>query len=654
MRPIMSDRRMSLYRKIVTIVVTGLALVSFAHAKEKMKSSVADLRYGVALFHYYQQDYIPAISELMVADTRDGIKGHSDNPELIAGGLSLAFGMQHHAESVFNSILQDERRPQHVRDAAWFYLGKLHYIRGDFSAAEQSFARVSDSFQPGLRAQMQSLQFNIRIRNNNFSEITIDDADELRSWNPYALYNLGAAHARAGNFKSAQEFFEELADIEIVDNPKRQREQWALQDKAYTALGYSYLAEKKYRAAIQEFTKVRLEGAFANQALLGYGWAAVAQEEYDVALKPWQVLRERSLMYPAVQESLLAIPYAYEKLNAQGEAVNAYRTAEELLAREIQLIRDMRATLTQGEILTLVGSEALSDADAKKILRGDGTAEGAPAAVITDDGQNWLKLDKTSIIKTRSTYLNELFAKNTFQTSVLDLRDLLRMQKLLQQWQPKLDAYRELLLEKQASRSRQEQRSAQDILASKQQALMNQRDQLAARIQSISSEENYIALADEDTRELYQRIEHGELIIMQMIAAGQNTDDVEIRLNMFKGILLWRAAQMFPAQMAGQKAELKNINDALANIAETRKRIEDVTLTSMDIQPTIVRLDVLRKEITSNLQHIDQLIEAQSRALREQVDAQLATHEKRLNNYLAQAHLAVARLYDAELRKQPE
>ncbi|HTF97596.1 MAG TPA: tetratricopeptide repeat protein [Cellvibrio sp.] len=638
----------------MTIVVTGLALVSFAHAKEKMKSSVADLRYGVALFHYYQQDYIPAISELMVADTRDGIKGHSDNPELIAGGLSLAFGMQHHAESVFNSILQDERRPQHVRDAAWFYLGKLHYIRGDFSAAEQSFARVSESFQPGLRAQMQSLQFNIRIRNNNFSEITIDDADELRSWNPYALYNLGAAHARAGNFKSAQEFFEELADIEIVDNPKRQREQWALQDKAYTALGYSYLAEKKYRAAIQEFTKVRLEGAFANQALLGYGWAAVAQEEYDVALKPWQVLRERSLMYPAVQESLLAIPYAYEKLNAQGEAVNAYRTAEELLAREIQLISDMRATLTQGEILTLVGSEALSDADAKKILRGDGTAEGAPAAVITDDGQNWLKLDKTSIIKTRSAYLNELFAKNAFQTSVLDLRDLLRMQKLLQQWQPKLDAYRELLLEKQASRSRQEQRSAQDILASKQQALMNQRDQLAERIQSISSEENYIALADEDTRELYQRIEHGELIIMQMIAAGQNTDDVETRLNMFKGILLWRAAQMFPAQMAGQKAELKNINDALANIAETRKRIEDVTLTSMDIQPTIVRLDVLRKEITSNLQHIDQLIEAQSRALREQVDAQLATHEKRLNNYLAQAHLAVARLYDAELRKQPE
>ncbi len=648
-------RAAALFRhQSLVLALASLACLPGVEAKEKMKTSVADLRYGVALYHYYQQDYIPALSELMVADTRDGIQGHSDNPELIAGGISLAFGMQHHAESVFTTILQDERRPEHVRDAAWFYLGKLHYIRGDQAAAEQSFARVSSNFKPSLRAQLQALQFNIRIRNNNFAEVKPEDLEELRSWNPYALYNLGAAHARAGNFKSAQEFFEELADIDISASPSRQKEEWALQDKAYTALGYSFLAEKKYRAAIREFTKVRLEGPLANQALLGYGWAAVAQEEYAVALKPWQVLRQRSLMQPAVQESLLAIPYAYEKLDAQGEAVKEYHTAEELLAREIQLIREMRATLTQGELLTLVGSEAFSDKEAKKILRGDGTAEGAPTAVITDDGQNWLKLDKTSVIKTRSAYLNELFAKNSFQTSVLDLRDLLRIQTLLQQWQPKLEAYRELLLEKQASRSRHEQQSAQQLLAKKQQDLSVERDQLAARLQTIASAENYIALADEDTRALYQRIDRGEKTIQQMQAAGQNTADVESRLNMFKGILLWRAAQAFPERMAEQLAELKTIDDALATIAATRQRIEEVTLTSMDIQPVLARLDVLRKDVNSNLQHTEQLIDQQSASLREQVDAQLATHEKRLNNYLAQAHLAVARLYDAELRKQPE
>mgnify|MGYP001619802712 CR=1 FL=1 len=139
-----------------------------------------------------------------------------------------------------------------------------------------------------------------------------------------------------------------------------------------------------------------------------------------------------------------------------------------------------------------------------------------------------------------------------------------------------------------------------------------------------------------------------------MKTAGQDITDVETRLNMFKGILLWRAAQDFPLRMAEQQAHLKTIDEALVSIADTKKRIDEVTLTSVDIQPVIARLDELRKEVNSNLQNTDAMIEQQSGLLRNQVDEQLAAHEKRLNNYLAQAHLAVARLYDAELRKQPE
>ena len=625
-------------------------------AQEAPKTSVADLRYGVALYHYYQQDYIAALGELMVADTRDGIQGHSDNPELIAGGISLAFGMQQHAESVFNQILQDERRPQAVRDAAWFYLGKLHYTRGDWAAAEQSFARVSTAFKPSLRAQMQALQINIRIRNKNFADLTLDNinADDLSSWSPITLYNLGAAHARDGNFASAQAFFSELAEIDLSDNPQRRKEQWALQDKAYTAIGYSYLAEKKYAAAIREFTQVRLDGAFANQALLGYGWAAVAQEEYAQALRPWQLLRSRSLMYPAVQESLLALPYAYEKLGAQGEAVSAYQTAEELLTHEIQLIRDMRATLTEGELLTLIGSDPLSSEEAKKALHRDAQQDGTLTAVVTDDGQNWLKLDGTSIIKTRSAYLNELFAKNVFQTAVLDLRDLLRLQLLLQNWLPKLDAYRELLLQKQATRSQQEQQLAQNSIAQKEQQLQAARATLAQQLEQVRSSENYMALADDETRALYARIERGQQTIAQMKAAGQNTSELETRIKMFNGILLWRAAQEYPARLADQQAELTAIDASLAQIAQTRQQIADITATSMDIQPTLARLQVLHKDVETHLRNTDQLIAQQSGLLRKQVDQQLAAHEKRLNNYLAQAHLAVARLYDTELRKQPE
>jgi paraquat-inducible protein B len=139
-----------------------------------------------------------------------------------------------------------------------------------------------------------------------------------------------------------------------------------------------------------------------------------------------------------------------------------------------------------------------------------------------------------------------------------------------------------------------------------------------------------------------------------MKAAGQNTVGLESRLNMFGGILLWRAAQEYPARVAVQQAELKEIDHTLENIAQTRAHIEDITATSMDIQPILARLHVLQEEVERKLKNTDALLESQTKILRTQVDQQLAAHEKRLNNYLAQAHLAVARLYDAELRMQPE
>src|SRR5690606_22880375 len=84
-------------RHLARSAVAGALLlicISTASWAEAPKNQVADLRYGVALYHYYQQDYLGALSELMVADARDGIQGHGDNPEIFVGGISLAFGME--------------------------------------------------------------------------------------------------------------------------------------------------------------------------------------------------------------------------------------------------------------------------------------------------------------------------------------------------------------------------------------------------------------------------------------------------------------------------------------------------------------------------------------------------------------------------------
>lgn len=632
----------------------ALCLLPWGVSAEEPKTTVADLRYGVSLYHYYQQDYLSALTELMVADSRDGIQGHGDNPELMAAGISLAFGMEHHAERLFQDLLQGNQRPQQVRDAAWFYLGKLHYIRGNWEEAGQSFGRVSTDFNPTLSGEMRALQINLEIRRDQLTPIPFKrlSQQQLGNWSPYALYNLGSAYARAGDYRQASIYYRELAKLNVPENPRLRAEYWALQDKGHTAMGYASLLQRNYPAAIEQFSKVLLSGAQSNQALLGYGWAAVEQEDYELAIRPWQVLRQRSLIYPPVQESLLALPFAYEKLGAEGEALAAYETAETLLTAEIALVQDMRATLTQGELLNIVGAEPVTTEELDAAAADPVTDPTVLTAVVTDDGQNWLKLDRTSVIKTRSAYLTELFAQNEFQTAVLDLRDLLRLRNVLQDWQPKLEIYADLLEEKQRLRQQQEQRLAHQALDQQRRILQEERDQLAARLQRINDNEDVMALADDNTRELYERVQRSLVTLQRMARTGEDIQDYAENLRMYRGILLWEAAQQFPEHLWQNEANRQQIDQALAQLDETARRIEAITSTNLDIRPMMARIRQLQKETQNRLVEAERVIDIRAAELRGQVDRQLASHQKRLTAYLAQSHLAVARLYDKALRKQ--
>lgn len=650
----MNQRHRS-YRSLCRAALLGATLlcvlpVGAADSQStKKKTAVADLRYGVSLYHYYQQDYLTALSELMVADARGtGIQGHGNHPELIAGGISLAFGMENHAEQLFSRLLQDQSRPLTVRDAAWFYLGKLHYTRANWPRAEESFARVSTTFSPRLAAEMAALRINLQIHQGQLVPIPLARLEhkQLRDWSPFALYNLGAAYARTGNYEQAREYYRAAITAPAPKSRSARREYRALQDKLYTALGYTYLLENRFAQALESFTQVRLNSSFSYPALLGYGWAALEQKQYREALRPWQVLQQRTLIYPEVQEALLALPYAYEKLGANGDALAAYQQAELLLTAEISRLEEMRALLTEGELLQLVGSEPQS----AEMLR-DAPAD-APSlvAIVTDDGANWLKLDSTSIIKTRSDYLRELFAQTAFQRAVLDLRDLLRLQRLLQDWQPRLESYTELLHEKRAHRERTEQRLTQQTLQAERDRLLAQQEQLTARLADIRTDNDYMAFATADRRELYQRVERSQITLTRQREAGEDVSAEQAQLNLYRGILQWEAAQEFPARL-WQAEKIRQLNAAtLADIDARYQRITTLRQAHSDIQPHLERLARLQADTAEHLARTNNLIAAHSAALRAQVDQQLGQQQQRLGAYLAQAHVAVARLYDAALR----
>jgi predicted nucleic acid-binding Zn-ribbon protein len=139
-----------------------------------------------------------------------------------------------------------------------------------------------------------------------------------------------------------------------------------------------------------------------------------------------------------------------------------------------------------------------------------------------------------------------------------------------------------------------------------------------------------------------------------MKAEGQETSEYEDRLWVTRGILLWRAAQDFPINLAELEASVTVVDAAIERIKTSRTKIANITDTGQDLQPMFARLAQQQSQVERQLKDLNGAIDVRSQQLRRKVDAQLAAHEHRLNRYLAQSNLAVARLYDTALRKHAQ
>lgn len=622
------------------LLIGAAALTSGSASAQLAPPEDSELRYGVSLYHYYQQEYLPALSELMLAEERGGIDSQGKNPQLIEGGIRLAFGMPETAAELFEQVLAENRTPAQ-RAAAWFYLGKLHYLRAEWSAAEQYLQRADVNLAPGLKREQRALQINLDIRQSQAPSDLEPERKALGDWTPYALYNLASAQARAGNHARARAYYQSLVDYPLDSDSEYLSEHLALRDKAHTGAGYSYLLEGNYSSAINQFLKVRLDHGEANQALLGYGWAALEAGDYREALKPWQALAERPLIYAPVQEALLAVPHAYERLDAPGEALDAYDQAEGALEGELLQIESLTRDLSRAQLLAaLEGS-------------GPGAGTGAGLISLAAAGEhNWLTLDRTSVIETHSAYLVELFQQNPFQVRVQALRDLLQQRGLLAEWLPKLEIYAQLQRDKKTQRGARAEQLARNQVLGQADLLKKRRDQLAENLARVAAERDYMALADDESRELYQMALSAQQSRATLEAAGRDTGEAGDRLRLYQGILIWRAAQEFPKRLWHNQKTLNELDTALAELSQRSRRVREITETDLDIEPALARIERQAMRVQVQLSQLDQALDAELAQLSDQVSNHLVEHRERLQHYLARARLAAARLQDQALREQ--
>jgi TolA-binding protein len=614
--------RMGAMRKRILrrwLVLSGAVWVAYAvpvFGADKPPTSVQDLRYGVVLYDFFQDDYFQALTELMLGEDHQDMPHHAQFAQLLRGGISLSYGMDTQAAAIFDQLLAQHPKPE-VRDRAWFYLGKNYYERGDIDAAATMLSRGGSQLPESLTQERDYLRANIALQHGDLVNGVMPankDADEVSPWQPYVLFNRGVLQSTQGNAQDAAKTFAQLAALPLVDEEHK-----ALRDRAFTAAGYTALGAGDTQKALESFRQVRLDSPFADKALLGYGWAAAQLKDYPLALQPWQELNQRSVLLPAVQEGLLAVPYAYEQLNAPAQALQEYERAEQLYLQEIARIDSATQTLQTASLLNL-----WLDPEAK---------------------QEWLSRNADLPVTPQLPYLEHLLSLNAIQEILKDMRDLGVLENYLTEWRDRLsalDAAQALQYQRrqQVLRDRPDQKIDARFIE-----LQQQRDAVAASLQQAEQSRDGTVLMDAKDLAIWKRLERVRTHIEALQGSGQDVSAAQQAYQHYRGILLWDLQDKYSARRWQLTKQLRDLDTQVAK-AQLDKNYLANLIERAHAPEQGERIRELEARLDDTLKKIIGAKSQGDKVLRDRAIAELQQQRERLVAYLGRAKLAKARLFD--------
>lgn len=585
--------------------------------------SVQSLRYGVALYHLYQQEYFLTLTELGAARELHQLGPHAEAAELLRGGVSLSWGMDREAQQIFQHYLQREHEPAHVdRDQAWFYLAKLAWMRGDSGRAGQTLAQVDSSYTGALAEQAWYLRGALaqRMENDTALDEALAQLPEPSPWRPYLLYNRGAAAAALADFEAAQEHFVPLQQsLATAATPELQ----ALADKVAIAAGYAHLATQEVHGAARDFASVRLHSPLLPRALLGYGWALAGGGDYLAALGPWQQLADGEVMDDSVRQGLLAVPWVWEQLQRPHRALQAYTAAAKSYEQALADVDEAAASIRGGALAILLQLEPEAAAD------WFGNVDLLPGAE-------------------REAWLRPLLARTQVQLAMREVLDLYQLQAYQAQARERLAVLRQVDADQQQVWDALVEDNQQAQLAEQQQVFREQFDALTQRYELARQPGQERLLAPPDQALRWQRLQRAE----RTHAALPEDVSRGLRLRLLRGLMQWQDSEAAPRYEFQMARELRALEQQLS-VGDAR--LEAVIRAAEGRQQASFggRIDALEQRLAERRRELNTVLQHARQQLDQVALAELQRQRKLLEVAYGQAQLAQARLYDRAARELP-
>jgi hypothetical protein len=613
------------------LVNTGLALAIWVKSDQ-----LEDLYFGEALFYAYQEAYFDSITRLdaelaqhyaLDQPSLDTLSTHRGEAEFDVGDLELRYRMHQSAGRAIERVLNAVDVPQEVRNEAAYRLARIYYAKGYYINAAQALDLIKGEVSKSLAEREALLRGQVQMTQMNYKATIkllrpLRKSDEVGS---YAAFNLGVAYLHDGQLQKGIAQLDEVGqlpgnDVEIV----------ALRDKANLTLGNRLLEEGRAAQARPYLERVRLNGPFSNKSLLWAGWADAAQQNFDRALVPWTELQKRDPSDVAVQEGLLALPYAYAQLEAYGQAALLYGQAVNEFEREIERLDSAMSAILDGKFKrALLRDPEERNATFFQKLRAQGDAP-------------------------ETRYLLDLMASHDFQESVKNFRDMEYLRLNTLQWLANIDAYQDLInIRRQYFAPLlpviEKNFKTQDALM---QSVLLRRDGVARRLSNAQKSHNAQAFATQAELSMQRQLDRIAYTLSRM-REQPGLQQSKARLARLQGTLSWQIETDYDRRLEKAHQHLAELDKLIEDLREQhqvivrmkREAYQSYEGYEVPFRRTNSRLTALNTSISATMQQ-------QAGYLEKVAVRELDRRRRKLADYRVKARFALAESYDRATKKQ--
>jgi tetratricopeptide (TPR) repeat protein len=615
---------------LVTAIGVALLLAAAAAVGEELK----DPYFGEALFYSHQGLHFEALERLdaelaqhhgLDEPPLDSLFPHINEAEFFVGDFELHYRMHHRAGRAIRAVLEgDVDEP--VRNEAAYRLARIHFQKDQPDDALRALDRIEGKVPERIRDDIEFLRANIYMALGEPSLAVetlrgIQGSDALAG---FSEYNLGIALLQEGQVDEAVEQLDRAGRVKAADPATR-----AIRDKSNLVLGTLLFEASDFGPAQVSLERVRLEGPFSNQALLRAGWADLSADNFERALVPWGVLASRETTDAAVQEAILALPYAYSRLNVYGRAAVLYGEAVETFGRELEKVDASIRSIREGRFLEALVREEIRQ------------------------NKDWV-IRLRSLPETPETfYLAELMASHDFQTALQNYLDLEDLRKKLVTWQRSFDAFEDVIEHRRSYYEPllPEIDSHFRKLDAQIRLRLEQRKHLDSRLKAMltAPRPDFLATADERVVRERLRAIGGAL----SDPADPREAELKTRVARLNGVLTWRLETEYHERLTEAWKHLEALNaDVDMMSAQYQSFVRARQAATHSYVGYEIPINRMRMRVRDALGRLNTLMARQGHMLETVAVNELKLRRERLESYQSQARYAFADSYDRAAKAQ--